>query len=109
MARNGAPLPDPIHQLRGERTAARRQPASGLVRLRWEPAARLFRGHLGALDLGAEAEGGREVTAELFGLLTTEPNAEVAAVHPKAMPAILNEAPEWETWLTAPWSEAKSL
>jgi putative SOS response-associated peptidase YedK len=64
---------------------------------------------LGALDLGAEAEGGRRVTAELVGLLTTEPNAEVAAVHPKAMPAILNEAAEWETWLTAPWSEAKSL
>jgi putative SOS response-associated peptidase YedK len=50
-----------------------------------------------------------QVTAELFGLLTTEPNAEVAAVHPKAMPAILTEAQEWETWLTAPWPEAKAL
>jgi putative SOS response-associated peptidase YedK len=30
-----------------------------------------------------------EVTAELFGFLTTEPNAEIAAVHPQAMPAIL--------------------
>jgi putative SOS response-associated peptidase YedK len=29
-----------------------------------------------------------EVTADLFGFLTTEPNAEVAAVHPRAMPAI---------------------
>ena len=42
-------------------------------------------------------------------MLTTEPNAEVGAVHPKAMPAILTEAPEWETWLTAPWAEAKAL
>lgn len=50
-----------------------------------------------------------QVTAEFYGLLTTEPNAEVAAVHPKAMPAILTEAQEWETWLTAPWSEAKAL
>ena len=34
-----------------------------------------------------------EVTADLFGLLTTEPNAEVGAVHPKEMPAILTEPP----------------
>ena len=50
-----------------------------------------------------------EITADFFGLLTTEPNAEVAAVHPKAMPAILTQAAEWETWLTAPWPEAKTL
>ncbi len=28
----------------------------------------------------------REVVADLYGLLTTEPNPEVGAVHPKAMP-----------------------
>jgi putative SOS response-associated peptidase YedK len=50
-----------------------------------------------------------KVTADLYGLLTTEPNAEVGAVHPKAMPAILTEPAEWETWLTAPWAEAKAL
>ena len=50
-----------------------------------------------------------QVTADFYGLLTTEPNAEVAAVHPKAMPAVLTEAQEWETWLTAPWTEAKAL
>lgn len=49
------------------------------------------------------------VTADLFGFLTTTPNAEVRAVHPKAMPAILTEPAEWETWLSAPWSEAKAL
>ena len=32
-----------------------------------------------------------QVTADLYGMLTTEPNAEVGAVHPKAMPAILTE------------------
>jgi putative SOS response-associated peptidase YedK len=30
-------------------------------------------------------------------------------VHPKAMPVIPTETLEWETWLTAPWAEAKSL
>ena len=47
--------------------------------------------------------------ADLFGFLTSAPNAEVAAIHPKAMPVILTEPAEWETWLAAPWSEAKAL
>ncbi|MBB5220359.1 putative SOS response-associated peptidase YedK [Amaricoccus macauensis] len=50
-----------------------------------------------------------EVTAELYGFLTTRPNAEVGAVHPKAMPVILTEPAEWDAWLTEPWSEAKAL
>jgi putative SOS response-associated peptidase YedK len=50
-----------------------------------------------------------EVTADLYGFLTTEPNREVGAIHPKAMPVILTEPKEWETWLTAPWAEAKAL
>ena len=33
-----------------------------------------------------------EVTADLFGFLTCPPNAEVAPVHPKAMPVILTTA-----------------
>lgn len=41
-------------------------------------------------------------TIDLFGFLTTDPNAEVAAVHPKAMPVILRTQEEVETWLTAP-------
>jgi putative SOS response-associated peptidase YedK len=45
----------------------------------------------------------------LYGLLTTEPNAEVAPIHPKAMPVILRTAEECETWLSAPWAEAKAL
>jgi putative SOS response-associated peptidase YedK len=35
-----------------------------------------------------------EVTAELFGFLTTEPNAVVGAIHPKAMPVILTTEDE---------------
>jgi putative SOS response-associated peptidase YedK len=50
-----------------------------------------------------------EITCDLSGFLTTEPNREVAAVHPKAMPVILTVAEEIEAWLTAPWSEACQL
>lgn len=46
---------------------------------------------------------------ELYGFLTCEPNAVVKPIHPKAMPVILTEPDEIETWLTAPWSEAKDL
>ena len=63
----------------------------------------------GARDLSAELEGGSTARWELDGLRTTEPNVEVGVVHPKAMPAILTEAAEWETWPTAPWAEANAL
>lgn len=45
----------------------------------------------------------------LFGILTTEANAEVAAVHPKAMPVVLETLREMEVWLGAGWEEAGRL
>lgn len=53
------------------------------------------------------AEG--EVTCDLYAFLTTEPNAEVGAIHPKAMPVILTSPDERELWMTAPWAEAARL
>ena len=50
-----------------------------------------------------------EVTTALYAFVTTEPNAEVGAIHPKAMPVILTTAEEHEAWLGAPWAEAKTL
>ena len=50
-----------------------------------------------------------ETTNDLYAFLTTEPNKEVGAVHPKAMPVILTTPDEWETWLTAPTPEAMKL
>ena len=46
---------------------------------------------------------------ELFGFLTTEANAVVKPIHPKAMPVILTTPGEVETWLTAPMDEALAL
>ncbi len=50
-----------------------------------------------------------EVTAELFGFLTCEANAEVRPVHSKAMPVILTRLEEWRCWLTADTQDALKL
>lgn len=50
-----------------------------------------------------------EVTSDLYAFLTTEPNAEVGAVHPKAMPVILTTREEREEWMEAPWEKAQRL
>jgi putative SOS response-associated peptidase YedK len=41
--------------------------------------------------------------------LTTTPNAEVKAIHPKAMPVILTTPTEVDMWLTAPPKDALTL
>ncbi|MDW6026403.1 SOS response-associated peptidase [Mesorhizobium sp. BAC0120] len=46
---------------------------------------------------------------QVYGILTTRPNAIVAPIHAKAMPVILTTQEEVETWLSAPWSEARDL
>ncbi|GFE66956.1 SOS response-associated peptidase [Litoreibacter roseus] len=50
-----------------------------------------------------------ETTNDLFAFLTTDANVEVGRVHPKAMPVILTEPDEIDTWLRADTEEALTL
>jgi putative SOS response-associated peptidase YedK len=50
-----------------------------------------------------------EVRADIFAFLTTDANADVAPIHPKAMPVILTTNEEVDIWLRAPTSEAMVL
>ncbi|WP_174243256.1 SOS response-associated peptidase [Beijerinckia sp. L45] len=50
-----------------------------------------------------------ETTNDVFAFLTTEPNAVVGAIHPKAMPAILTTREEIDLWMTAPIQDALAL
>ncbi len=46
---------------------------------------------------------------ELFGFLTTEANAVIAPIHPKAMPVILTSPAEIDVWLEADTADALAL
>jgi putative SOS response-associated peptidase YedK len=50
-----------------------------------------------------------QTTNDLFAFLTTEPNAIVAPIHPKAMPVVLTAREEVEAWMTAPAQKALLL
>ncbi len=50
-----------------------------------------------------------ETTDNLFGFLTTDANAVLEPIHPKAMPVILTSGAEVDTWLTAPAVDALRL
>lgn len=49
------------------------------------------------------------IQAEIFAFLTTDANAVVKPIHPKAMPVILRTQEEVSTWLNAPAEEALKL
>ena len=50
-----------------------------------------------------------ETTSDIFAFLTTEPNKEVAAIHPNAMPVVLTAREEIDVWMNAPAAEALKL
>lgn len=50
-----------------------------------------------------------EETIDVFAFLTTEPNAEVQPIHPKAMPVIQTNPVDLHLWMSSPWEIAKGL
>lgn len=50
-----------------------------------------------------------ETTNDLYGFLTTDPNALIKPYHKKAMPAILTTLAEVDQWMSAPIEEALKL
>jgi len=51
----------------------------------------------------------KEGENDIFAFLTTEPNKEVGAIHPKAMPVVLTAREEIDVWMNAPAEEALKL
>ncbi|QWK81477.1 SOS response-associated peptidase family protein [Ochrobactrum sp. BTU1] len=58
---------------------------------------------------GARKKKEGPVEDDIFAFLTTEPNAVVMPVHPKAMPVSLCTVEEIDTWSRAPWNEPKQM
>ena len=50
-----------------------------------------------------------ETTNDIFAFLTTEPNKEVGAIHPNAMPVILTTREAIDLWMNAAAADALKL
>ena len=72
------------------------------------PATCRLRRHLDQLDIRSKSQR-RRGYCDIYAFLTTDANADVAPIHPKAMPVILTDENEVDVWLRAPAQVAMAL
>ena len=101
-------MPRPVHVVLGVRDRAGRQEGPVWFALDESRPLAAFAGIWTNWTSVRKAKEG-EVTADVFAFLTTEPNAIVAPIRPKAMPVILTTENEFDVWLRALAAEAMAL
>src|ERR1700730_3830608 len=108
LAREREPLRGALDEFFRERGAAGRLPSDGLVRFDEIRPLAFFAGIWTRWTSVRKVKEG-ETTNDIFAFLTTEPNKEVGAIHPNAMPVVLTARQEIDVWMNAPAEEALKL